>query len=143
MREDVESFGNSVLINGTYNCNPGSLKAGIKMLADFPLDCTKIALIGDMYGLGEHSERLHKEIGETAEFNGISQVWLYGNDASLIAEGVKRRYRDIEVRLFTEEDDLIKALKEVYENKYLILAKASRAVSLDQIIKKAGEIYGN
>ena len=50
----------STVINDTYNANPESTVAGIKVLCDFPK--RKIMIFGDMLELGTLSDDFHKMI---------------------------------------------------------------------------------
>lgn len=141
MREDVRKFGKSVLIDGTYNSNPGSLAAGLKMLGDYPVRTHKIAVLGDMYGLGDQAEELHRKVGRTADFAGISEIWAYGTYAPLVGEEAHKRYPSIAVRVYNTTEELEDGLYRASRGRNLILAKASRAAAFDQILQRAEGRY--
>ena len=52
-----------LVIDDTYNANPGSLKAALEVLEGLNRPGRKIAAVGDMLELGGQAERLHAEGG--------------------------------------------------------------------------------
>jgi len=69
----------SKLINDSYNANPDSTKAAIKVLSRFKTNGKKILVIGDMKELGRFRKKLHKEIGDYAKIYGVDMLIGYGD----------------------------------------------------------------
>ena len=59
-----------MLIDDSYNANPGSLNAAIETLAAAPGE--RWLVLGDMRELGVDAERLHAEVGALAKRSGIA-----------------------------------------------------------------------
>ena len=76
--------GGSVLIDDTYNANPGSLRAALDVLADRGGE--RWLALGDMAELGDEGRGLHREAGRLARERGV--VRLYGL-GPLAAEAVR------------------------------------------------------
>jgi UDP-N-acetylmuramoyl-tripeptide--D-alanyl-D-alanine ligase len=74
----------AVLIDDTYNANPGSLRAGIEVLAlgQGP----KWLVLGDMAELGPEGERLHRQMGKLARETGVERLFALGDLAAAAAE---------------------------------------------------------
>ncbi len=53
------------VIDDSYNANPGSFRAAIEVLAKFP--APRALVMGDMFEMGDDSERFHREIGQAAK----------------------------------------------------------------------------
>ena len=59
----------TVLVDDTYNANPGSVRAAIDLLAETAGQ--RMLILGEMLELGENAERWHAEMGERAREKGI------------------------------------------------------------------------
>jgi UDP-N-acetylmuramoyl-tripeptide--D-alanyl-D-alanine ligase len=72
--------GEFLLIDEAYNANPASMRAALAVLGDAPLGAggRRIAVLGDMLELGEHSESLHRELSEPILLNGVDLVFAAG-----------------------------------------------------------------
>jgi UDP-N-acetylmuramoyl-tripeptide--D-alanyl-D-alanine ligase len=74
-----------LVVDDSYNANPGSVKAAIDLLAD--CDGRRILVLGTMAELGVDSERLHEEAGDYARAQGIDELWLAGAETLATARG--------------------------------------------------------
>ena len=66
----------AVLIDDSYNANPASLHAALRVLAQ--ADGKKILVLGDMGELGADAAHLHSEIGAEARRLGINELLALG-----------------------------------------------------------------
>ena len=88
------------LIDESYNANPASMRAAIALLRDAEPHGAgrRIAILGDMLEMGEHSPAVHASLSEPLVEAGISDVWLGGPHMAALRdalpEGVEREYRD-------------------------------------------------
>lgn len=78
----------SMLINDVYNANPDSMKASLRVLAERGGEET-IAVLGEMYELGDTALPVHCEVGREAASLGIKQLVTVGKLAEHIAQGAK------------------------------------------------------
>ena len=85
MRMETIRPGNGVTIyNDTYNANPQSMKAGLLTLSKS--SGRRIAVLGDMFELGEMEEELHREVGAYALSLPIDVLVTVGKASSYMAE---------------------------------------------------------
>ena len=92
------------LIDDTYNANPGSVRAGLRALAELPGE--RWLVLGDMAELGEDTSRLHAEIGEFARQTGISRLYAIGGEARHAVEAFGPG-----ASWFASADELVAAVK--------------------------------
>src|SRR5699024_1753245 len=70
-RMDITELKNGIkVINDAYNASFEAMKASLKVLGEFK-DRRKIAVLGDMFELGEFSEELHRKVGKEVYKNKI------------------------------------------------------------------------
>ncbi len=78
---------NLTLIDDCYNANPVSMKAGMDLLS--MADTAKVAILGDMFELGENSDALHGEVGAYAAAAAVDVLVFVGENAVHMAAGAK------------------------------------------------------
>jgi UDP-N-acetylmuramoyl-tripeptide--D-alanyl-D-alanine ligase len=116
----------SWVIDDSYNANPESMKAAIRVLAREP--GRRVFVMGDMGEMGAESDALHAEVGAFARDAGIE---------ALLALGAGSRHA---VRAFGEGgaafDDveaLIDAAREACAGGATILVKGSRFMRMERV----------
>ena len=77
-----------VLIDESYNANPVSMKAALELLADasVPEGGRRIAVLGDMLELGEHSQKLHQALASLIKSARVDIVLLAGQEMKALAD---------------------------------------------------------
>jgi len=120
------------ILNDAYNANADSMLAALQTLNEFPCVGRRIAVLGDMAELGEHSVTAHAEVGrKAAELGGIKLITV-GRMAKLTAQAA----RDAGLRDVTECRDVseaTEALKQIARAGDVVLLKASRVTGLERV----------
>ncbi len=129
------------LINDAYNANPASMRAAIDTLAS--IEPTKngrrIAVLGDMLELGDSANQAHRELGAGVAAKKIDHLFALGPLSYLVAEGAQKTGMSVKnACAFTDRDALIKTLTENIRTGDVILAKGSRGLAMEQVIKAMG-----
>ncbi len=87
------------LIDESYNANPASMAAAMALLNATPVtdDGRRIAVLGDMLELGDHSAKLHADLAELIVGTGTNTVFLGGPEmralADILPDEIKTEYR--------------------------------------------------
>lgn len=141
MRMNISKCKNSItIINDTYNASPQSMKAALDVLKD----CTgnrKVAILGDMYEIGEMSNKMHTEIGEYAANIGTDVIICVGDLGKCIYYGAYSNKRDSQIVLyFKNQTDLHNKLLDIVNKYDIILLKASRSMNLEKTVDKIEEV---
>ena len=65
--EELPLPGGGFVVNDAYNANPTSMEAALRHLAERGAGRRRVAILGGMAELGDHTERHHREIAELAD----------------------------------------------------------------------------
>ncbi|MCR5108250.1 MAG: UDP-N-acetylmuramoyl-tripeptide--D-alanyl-D-alanine ligase [Lachnospiraceae bacterium] len=132
-----------LVVDDCYNANPRSMKAALDLLSK--TEKRKVAILGDMFELGEDSDRLHGEIGEYAIDKKIDLLITAGKSSLKMYEaGSLRKDKngaDTEIRYYTDSDELKKALEteDILKKGDVILVKASHGMHFENIVNTLTE----
>jgi len=140
MRLQFYEAGGIRVLDDAYNANADSMVAALKTLQELPCKGRRVALLGDMAELGEHSEAAHAEVGRRAAETGVGQLLAVGKMAPALARGARDAGLN-RVMEFTDVEAAAAALKTFLKSGDVVLLKASRATRLERIaeILRAGE----
>lgn len=135
MRNEWMKIGPMSLIADCYNANPPSMRAALDLLASVPAEGEKIAVIGTMRELGDHGERLHRELALHAAGlvgHGIDRVVATGDFVPAFAANDS----ELGDRLIVSEDPMAAydALRPTLRGGETLLLKGSRGVQLERWI---------
>ncbi len=123
-----EGMNGSVIFDDTYNANPLSFDAALRVLARNKGE--KILVIGDMGELGSNADKYHQEIGLKAKNLGINKLFAVGNFSRLAVEAFGGGARH-----FTSHEFLIKALTDLLAPGVAVLVKGSRKAQMETVVK--------
>ena len=133
-RMEINHLKNNItIINDSYNASYESMKASISNLKNMH-GTRKIAVLGDMFELGDFSEKLHREVGTEIYKNKIDKLYLVGNYAKFIGDEAKKEgYAKENILYFENKEDLLKDLKSNLQNGDVVLIKASNGMRLFEV----------
>jgi UDP-N-acetylmuramoyl-tripeptide--D-alanyl-D-alanine ligase len=132
MRLQLWEFNGVRVLDDAYNANADSVLAALQTLMDLPCKGRRVALLGDMAELGEHSEAAHEEIGRRAAELGVAQLFTVGKMASVVARGARGAGLN-RVLEFADVETAASAVKSFLKPGDLLLLKASRAARLERV----------
>lgn len=118
----------AVLIDDSYNANPGSLNAAIDTLASASGETWLV--LGDMRELGVDGQQLHEAAGKRAKEAGIARLYALGGLSAMAAKAFGEG-----ARTFSTHEDLIEALRSELHATVRVLVKGSRGSAMDRIVK--------
>lgn len=130
-RSHLIKAGGKVIIDDCYNANPASMKAALDLLAT--ADTRRVAILGDMFELGDNERAMHKEVGCYAAEAGVDTVICVGSLSADMYEGVSQAGgRGV---YFESRDQLLAALPQLIQEKDTILVKASHGMAFDKVVE--------
>ena len=111
------------LVNDSYNANPDSVLAAIRVLAELPRP--RWLVLGDMGEVGNEGPRFHAEVGAAARAAGIEHFWAAG--AACAHAGADRHFGTVA--------ELLSALPAARPPAAAVLVKGSRFMQMEQVVQ--------
>ena len=117
----------AVLIDDSYNANPGSLAAAIDTLASSGSEAWLV--LGDMRELGADEVALHAQVGARAKAAGIARLYALGALSAAAANAFGEG-----AHAFASHAELADALSAELHAGVRVLVKGSRGSAMDRIV---------
>ena len=118
------------ILDDTYNANPASTDAALRVLAEWGDSRTqRVFVFGEMLDLGEGTEQFHREIAALAFQLGVDTVIPVGDRPTAACE--------LEAGIITVNGDPQAAVLRCLESDRdsVVLVKGSRALQLERLVK--------
>lgn len=120
------------ILDDCYNANPMSMKAAIDIIAK--AKGRKVAILGDMFELGEDELKLHGQVGSYAGKKNIDLLICVGERSEYMAEEA-RKYSDSVVLHYQTREEVIKEILPLLKHNDTILVKASHGMGFDKVVE--------
>lgn len=134
-RMDIKKLENgAILINDSYNASYESMKASLEFLENYT-GTRKIAVLGDMFELGEYSVELHRKVGEEVVRRNIDILICSGENSKYIIEEAEKNPK-IQTYYFNNNEQIVEKLSQELKKGDVILVKASNAMKFFEICQK-------
>jgi UDP-N-acetylmuramoyl-tripeptide--D-alanyl-D-alanine ligase len=125
-----------LFLDDTYNSNPESFRASLETLKEFKIRERKGVVCGDMLELGEHSERLHREIGALmADFLFDFVIAAGPASKALVDEALKRGMNAKKIHPVKNSDEAGKLCRELAQAGDMVLVKGSRGMKMEKVFE--------
>jgi UDP-N-acetylmuramoyl-tripeptide--D-alanyl-D-alanine ligase len=126
-RSQIVQKGSNTILLDAYNANPSSMEKAVETLSKSGSK-NKVAIVGDMFELGEDTKKEHENVGRQLKNLGIERVYFCG-------QHMKHAF-DVHGGGYHAEDTA--ALKALLSDHMFsdatILIKASRGMALEQVL---------
>jgi len=136
-------FGGLTVFDDSYNANPESMRAAVRVLSGLHGHRRRILVLGDMLELGELAAELHHELGREAAAAGIDRIVLVGELSKAAAAGALEG--GLQSEAVVHVDDAAEAagvLDATAREGDVILVKGSRRMRLEEVVRALCERRG-
>lgn len=121
------------IIDDCYNANPVSMKAALDLLS--MANTRKVAILGDMFELGDNENDMHEEVGSYAAYKNTDIIICVGNLCRYMYEGAKEiKDSKSACYYFETKDELKEHLKELLREGDTVLVKASHGMHFEELV---------
>ena len=119
----------SRIIDDSYNANPDSLEAGIKVLCS--LQGSPWLALGDMAELGPDAAELHREAARSAQHQGVEKMFGIGAMSSMASDEFGAAGCG-----FEDIDDMAEAILLQIHRDVNLLVKGSRSAGMERLVNR-------
>lgn len=145
MRMERVQLDNGIqVINDCYNANPESMEAALRTVSAAPKAGRLLAVLGDMFELGEAAAVSHRALGTLAVRMGVQRLYLLGAHAGVVAAGAQEAGL-APAAITTSTDDYEAVAGAVLAEARpgdVILVKGSRGMQMERIVDLLKQTIG-
>lgn len=134
MRLSIQESSDGIkIINDAYNASPDSMKAAIDTLENVKGE-RKIAILADMFEMGDFSQEHHYKLGEYASEKQLDMIISIGNHAKYIRDGALKNMDPKKILYYGSTEELKNDLDHLIQTGDVILVKGSRGMKMEEIV---------
>jgi UDP-N-acetylmuramoyl-tripeptide--D-alanyl-D-alanine ligase len=122
-----------LVLDETYNAGVESMIAALNLLKETPGQ-RHIAVLGAMKELGDHGEKLHAQVGTTAQSLNLDHLIVLVDDP--VAQAIADAAPDISTTCYRTHEEILEQLAQIVQPGDRILFKASNSVGLSQVVQR-------
>ena len=126
------------VIDDTYNACEDSIKSALNTLMATQGE-RKVAILGDIFELGDHAARIHKAVGQYVGEKNVDLLIALGDNAKYYAEEAAKTLGEERVRYFDKKEDFIEIKDDIIKSGDVILIKASLGMDLKKVTESIVE----
>ena len=125
-RSQIIDKGNNKIIMDAYNANPSSMEVALDNLNKLS-DNRKIAILGDMFELGNDAPSEHQNIADLVTKLNLDKIYLIGENFNKIYS------KNDKIEIFSSFENFKLNFKEISNS--TILIKGSRGMALERVLE--------
>lgn len=131
-RLEIKNLKNFTLINDTYNANPDSMKSSLEILNRIESKKRKIAVLGDMFELGNESKLKHLDLASFINKTKVDEVYSVGKMMKLMNQKLNGKTKIHQH--FIDRESLKKHLQKLEIKNSVVLVKGSRGMKMEEFV---------
>ncbi len=131
-RNNIIRTDHLTIIDDAYNASPASMLASIDLLKSAA--GRKVAVMGDMFELGEGSDKYHFRVGQYAGKAGVDLIICIGENSEKMFMGAKLS-SDNQVEYFKTLDDAMDMIPGMLRENDTVMVKASNSMHFDKVVE--------
>ena len=132
-RLDIIKTNNITIIDSVYNASIDSMNATLSILGRY--DNRRVAILGDMFEMGDYAEFAHRQVGKFAA-NNMDVMVAIGKDAEyIVKELIETGVNPENLYHFNTKEEAIDRLDNIIKENDVVLVKASRGMHLEKVVE--------
>lgn len=133
----IEGIKHAWLIDDSYNSSPEAAKRAIEFLAESGNGGRKIACLGNMEELGEHTQKAHAHIGQLIQKLKINFLVTIGEKGEIIAKAAQDAGMPEENMIITKDSpEAGRKIQAMLKEGDIVLIKGSQSIRAEKVTKE-------
>lgn len=128
----------SIVIDDTYNASPQSMISALNLLKEINGSTHRVAVLGDMFELGDAEESGHEEVGCRAASVANTIVCVGARSKVTARAAVECGAKRENVHHVDDNAAAIQLLRRLIAQKSIVLVKGSRGMKMEEIVYALG-----
>jgi UDP-N-acetylmuramoyl-tripeptide--D-alanyl-D-alanine ligase len=125
-----------VLVDDTYNANPGSMLAALQAIRSSCGGRPITAVLGEMRELGSQSESIHADLGRSIADLGVTRLIALGEKGRHLCQGAREAGMEPSACIWaSSHEEVIDLLAGLQADGEWILVKGSRAMVMERVVE--------
>jgi len=142
-RMEYLSVNGITIIDDCYNANPSSMQMAVQELCSHKKAMRRVLVVGDMYELGESTERAHVELGRKIAASNVDILFAVGPQAAITAlTAIESGMPRGQVQRSLTSNRLARLIKSMIFEGDVILVKGSRAMQMEKVVDSLNRFRG-
>jgi UDP-N-acetylmuramoyl-tripeptide--D-alanyl-D-alanine ligase len=130
----LRGMNGSIIIDDTYNASPKATEHGLKTLGEIETPGRKVAVLGDMLELGEHTQEEHYKIGKIAA-RIVHKLYTVGIRSRRTVEGaLDEKMKDEHVIECSSSIEAGKELVSLLQEGDVVYIKGSQSMRMERAV---------
>lgn len=136
----IEGIKQTMVLDDSESARPLSMAESLDILKKIEINGRKIAVLGDILGIGEYSPEAHEAIGETAK-DACDLLFTVGLRAKFYAEGAKKKgMAQDKIFSFSTTAEAGLALQKELREGDLVLVDGSKELEMAKIVREIEKV---
>jgi len=132
----IEGVKNTTILDDSYNSSPDAVLAGLDTLTKIKTKGRRIAVLGDMLELGEHTIEAHRQIGKVVG-TVCDYLLVVGLRSKFVIETAgERGMKTDHMFYFDSSIEAGKKLQDILKEGDVILVKGSQSMRMEKVVEE-------
>ena len=131
-RQNIVPFHGLTVIEDCYNANPDSMRAALHTLAEYPVTGRRIAVLGDMFELGDAQISAHRQVGDEVAAAGVHLLITVGDSMQHAHE--RAQALGVTATHCASREQALEVLLDACRAGDTVLVKASHGMQFEKIL---------
>lgn len=137
--EPKQGLGGSLIVDDSYNANPGSVRAAASLLTDLSEEKVGWLVLGELGELGSEQDQELARLGKDIAVLGVKNLLTVGGNSATVGCGFSKQGQGVLSHHVATQTEAIEFIKKQLQENVAVLVKGSRSARMDLVVNAIAE----